>query len=458
MKPLYLYILFGILLFGCKAQTNDSSVYIGGEIINPHTNFILIMKNEIIIDSIPLHADHSFGKKIKGLKSGLYSFKHGYEFQYIYLDPNDSIRFRLNTWDFDETIVFEGKGAAKNELLISLFLENEKELKNFYSYFSLEENEFEKKINTVYKRQKKQLNSLLSSENDLSKEYIHIANTAINYPLYRLKELYPYYHKKSIQSTGLFEVSDKFYDYRKRINLNDTLLSEFHAYQSFVTTHIYNLAYYKNGGKMNNQSFHPILLNLISNKIQNQTIKNRLLEREIDQLFINKPEFLNSKVLHIFYAHNTDSTTIADFKQALFEKESLDNNSIFPNFEVVSTITEKKQSIQSLIKNKNVVLYFWSNNIVSDDYLNTRISYLIEKHPKTTFIGINSDHYTKQTNYCASKLQNQYYLTKDSQGKKLLSNRYPRAILIDVNGKVSNSFTVLTSNCIDKQIKELNKL
>ncbi|HIP49507.1 MAG TPA: hypothetical protein EYG92_11160 [Lutibacter sp.] len=446
-------MLLGIVLFGCKVQTNDSSVYIGGEIINPHSSFVLIMQNETIVDSIHLNADNTFGKRIHGLSSGLYSFKHGYEFQYIYLDPYDSIKFRLNTWDFDETIVFEGKGAAKNELLINLFLENEKEAKNFYSYFSLEENEFLEKINLAYNRQKEQLNSLLNSESGLSKEFYHIANAAIDYPLYSLKELYPYYHKKSLPN-DLFIVSDDFYKYRKKINLNDTLLLDFHPYRSFVTTYLHNLAYHKNEGKINNQEYYQIVLNLISEKIKNESVKNSLLQREIDYIFINKPEFINSKVLNIFYTNNTDSTTVSNFKQTILKKESLVVNSKFPDFEVVS-VAGKNRRIQSITKNKNVVLYFWSNNTVSNEYLNKRILYLTKKHPETTFVGINTDIPTSQNNSCLSKLKNQYYLTASSEGNKLISNKYPRAILINSNGNVSNSFTVLTSNCIDEQINEI---
>lgn len=413
------------------------------------------MKNETIVDSLFLNKDNTFGKKIFGLRSGLYSFKHGYEFQYIYLDPYDSIKLRLNTWDFDETIVFDGKGAAKNELLINLFLENEKESKNFFSYFSLEENDFQKKINTAYTRQSKQLNLLLNSESNVSKDFLHIANAAINYPLYRLKELYPYYHKKTLQSKEYYQVSKKFYDYRRKISLNDTLLSEFHAYQSFVTTYLYNLAYHKNGGKMNTESFHPILLKLISDSITDQTVKNRLLEREIDLLFINKPEFINTQVLAIFNQNNTDSITRASLKEALLKKESLQVNYPFPDFEVKSAVTGQNQSIQSLTNNKKVVVYFWSSNTVSNEYLNKRISYLTKKHPKITFIGINSDSITLASNSCPSKLKNQYYLTTTSKGKNLISSKYPRAILINSKGKVSNSFTVLTSNCIDEQINEI---
>lgn len=435
---------------GCQVQSHDYSTYIGGEIINPKSNFVLLMQRGKLIDSLFLNEHNIFGKKIYGLQAGLYSFKHGYEFQHLYLDPKDSIKLRLNTWDFDETIVFEGKGALKNEFLINMFLENEKEAKNFFSYFSLPENEFQKKIDAVYKRHTKQLQDLLTSEKDLSNEYIYIAKATIIYPLYRLKELYPYYHKKALQSDSLIHVSSYFYRFREIINLNDPILSDYHAYRSYVTTYLYNLAYHKNNGVLNDKKFFPILLNLISEKIKDKTVKNNLLQKEIDHIFINKPQLLTAEVLKIFYKNSTDSIAIASLKELLTKKESLKKKNSIPNFEI-ATPTGEIQDIHTVLNNKDTVLYFWSSDKFSNDYLNKRISFLINKHPDVTFIGINTGVPKTNSSSCL-KLENQYYLTATSLGKDLVSNKFPRAILINSKGQITNSFSVLTSNHIDAQI------
>ena len=73
----------------------------------------------IIKSTVPVGFTETRSKKFKNLKGGLYTFKHGVEFQYIFLQPNDSLLLRLNTWDFDESLVFSGKGAEKNNLLIN---------------------------------------------------------------------------------------------------------------------------------------------------------------------------------------------------------------------------------------------------------------------------------------------------------------------------------------------------
>ena len=75
----------------------------------------------------------------------MYYFRHGNENQYIYLEPQDSLMLRLNTWDFDESIVFAGKGAERNNILIDCFLQEERDNKMFYELNQLTPDNFIKK-------------------------------------------------------------------------------------------------------------------------------------------------------------------------------------------------------------------------------------------------------------------------------------------------------------------------
>ena len=127
MKNL-LSILILTLIISCTTTNNKSTIYFGGEIINPKSKYVVLLKDNNVIDTLTLNNQNRYIEKFKSLKEGLYTFKHGNEFQYIYLEPGDSILLRLNTWDFDESLVFTGKGSSKNEFLINLFLQNEKAL------------------------------------------------------------------------------------------------------------------------------------------------------------------------------------------------------------------------------------------------------------------------------------------------------------------------------------------
>src|SRR5690554_8152381 len=111
MKHLY-FLLFLMLTFvSCKkdAKQNEGDIaYLGGEIINPSNNYVVLLKGNSVIDTLPLDTKNRFLYKVKELIPGLYTFSHGGEIQMVLLEPLDSIMFRLNTMEFDESLVFTG--------------------------------------------------------------------------------------------------------------------------------------------------------------------------------------------------------------------------------------------------------------------------------------------------------------------------------------------------------------
>ncbi len=105
LKKLLLLFVTIISLFSCKKNESDSLniTWIGGEIVNPVSDYVIFNKGEQIIDSIKLDDNNHFLYKAENLKSGLYSFIHR-EFQVFYLEPSDSLMLRVNTIDFDESL------------------------------------------------------------------------------------------------------------------------------------------------------------------------------------------------------------------------------------------------------------------------------------------------------------------------------------------------------------------
>ena len=148
MKTLLKYKLLLLLLMLISACSSDKQLtettYFGGKIINPKDSKVFFYSNNKLIDSAKLSEKNKFIFKFDSIKEGMYTFMHGPKLQFIFLEPTDSLLLRLNTWDFDESLVFSVKGADKNNLLINLFLENEKESKLFYNYYSLSDSVFEK--------------------------------------------------------------------------------------------------------------------------------------------------------------------------------------------------------------------------------------------------------------------------------------------------------------------------
>ena len=75
----------------------------------------------------------------------------GKEAQSFFIEKGDSLVFRLNTLDFDESLVYTGIGSKENNYLIDLFLENEEQEKLFLTYSQLPSHVFAKKIDSVKK-------------------------------------------------------------------------------------------------------------------------------------------------------------------------------------------------------------------------------------------------------------------------------------------------------------------
>jgi thiol-disulfide isomerase/thioredoxin len=128
------------------------------------------------------------------------------------------------------------------------------------------------------------------------------------------------------------------------------------------------------------------------------------------------------------------------------------------NFDII-TYNNVPLTINEVIKNKNAVIYFWSTDYISTDYLVNRIKFLEKRYPELMFIGINMQtspkELSKKSNLKLVNIRNQYMLPKESYAHNYLSSKYPRTILIDNLGIVKNGFANLDSKNLDS---ELNKL
>ena len=134
----------------CSGSSNKRTgpAFIGGEIVNPKGKSILLFKDDVLLDTVALLKDNTFEYRIENPKAGLYSFQHN-EFQMFYLEPGDSLMFRVNTMDFDESLHYSGKGAKENNFLMDLFLQNEEDAKTLANYYMLSPAAFEQKLDSV---------------------------------------------------------------------------------------------------------------------------------------------------------------------------------------------------------------------------------------------------------------------------------------------------------------------
>jgi thiol-disulfide isomerase/thioredoxin len=453
------FFLVTILSCSTDNTSNNENTYFGGEIINPKAKYVLLLKNDFVLDTIYLKENNRFITTLKHLKEGLYTFKHGVEFQYVYLQPTDSVLVRLNTWDFDESLVFSGKGSSKNEFLINLFLQNEKDNKEMLRYFKLGQNEFQQKIDSLAQKRKENFKTFLALEKDeIHTNYKKLINAAIHYPLYSLKEIYPYYNKIVTNKNEFPTINPNFYKFRDSVNLNDESLISFYPYQNYIVSYLYNLSYQNKN--ITNQNFTTYLLNEIEKHIKLDKFKNTLLKRVVLNDFLKSESTcnINQQTLKVFLKCCTDTAYKKQILNLVHDSKFVKNNSSFKDFEVLN-YNKKIKKIKKIIKGKNTVIYFWSTEFMSADYLVSRIKFLEKKYPNVLFIGIQLQHgnTTIETDPILKSLplKNQFKLTKNSLANQYLTSKYPRTIIVDKTGKVINGFTYLGSNYLTKQLDKL---
>ncbi|WBX74695.1 hypothetical protein PG913_05865 [Tenacibaculum pacificus] len=439
------------LFIGCNIPKKPEITYFGGKIINPKCGYITLSDNYKFNDTIYLKKDNSFLGSYKDFKKGLYVFGHGPEHQYVYLEPKDSLLFRLNTWDFDESLVFSGKDAERNNMLIEAFLEKEKDEKNFYRLYNLSQDKFLKKIDSIKKiKQEKLVFFKENAKNKVSKEFIEILNIALLYPVYTYLEQYAIHNfTKKVPE----KLVPSYFDYRSNINSKKDSLIFYSPYYALMIDKLYNDVYLKEG---NSENFTLNLLNNINSNISSEEIKNKLLYNTVISHFFKEPNSQDkNKTFFTFFKLNTDIDQKKNIQRLVNDLKLLNKGDKLPPFKLINAKGELK-SISKIIKGKNAVILLKDNKYASDDWIASRTNYLIKNNPNITFIVINlcdtSNKYTKEI-----PIKHQYTLPKNSKVCDFSTSKFPRMVLIDKQGIIKNGYTSLSAKNINTEVSNLLK-
>lgn len=454
LKILFLAVLIAFLI-GCDTNPTCNSTYFGGNITNPKSDYVVLYKNEIPLDTFFLDKNNSFLGEIPYLYEGLYNFKHGEEMQYIYLNPKDSLLIRLNTWYFDETLVFSGVGAERNNLLIDSFLESEKDKKIFIKYYDLSPSDFNSKIIQAEKLKLDRYEYYVNKHPNETEKFKNIFKVALTYPLYSKIENYPLARSAKENYNENLNISNYFYKHREHITLDNDSLMYFYPYRNYVLNHMYNKVN-SLGHDINSNEFTINLLNTISTDLSEVSSRNSMLRKTfIKHFYWNSMNTINKNTVDTFLKCNTNSTDKKLIINLTSDVEKIKEDSFLEDFNITD-YNKTQRSVNKLIKNENSVLYFWNPKYISKDFIAKRIQYFSEKYPNLKFIGvkINGDH--KDRIYKLD-IKSQYYLEKTSKAHAFLTSQIPRTILINEKGIVLNSYASLSSRKIFKQIEDLAK-
>ncbi|RDY61357.1 TlpA family protein disulfide reductase [Flagellimonas nanhaiensis] len=389
-----------LTVLACSQKHGECpSVFFGGEIVNPTSDYVVLYRNDTYIDSVKLNDNNRFSFNLQGIEEGLYHFDHSPELQYVYLQEGDSLLIRLNTMEFDESLVFSGKGSEINNFLVEMFLAYEEEEPLIYSYYKLKPDAFKAKIDSLRTQKIKHLEELIVEDGQLSKKVVSMAMASIDYNSYIYSEKYPFYHKKKTGEETIHELTDNFYDYRKMVDLNSRDLTYFRPYYDYMKYHFGNLSYMAcmedcSNGKMSMAShlhFNKHKLHLVDSLVKDEDLRN-LLFRNIAMDYLLK-EHNPNKECQIFIDKFRKLSTSASHKEEithLYEGiQNLQPNRTLPNL-WVKDINNESHSLRDISKNEKTVFYFWAGSQKRHFKNITRhINKLKKKHPDLNFVGIN---------------------------------------------------------------------
>ena len=440
----------------CVGSTEKNITYFGGKIINPKSNHVILYDNEIVLDTFYLDRNDVFLGEIPALNEGLYYFKHGNEHQYIYLEPTDSLLLRLNTWDFDESLVFSGKGAQRNNLLIDCFLDSEKQDKLFYKFYDLTPEEFRKKVDSLEEIKLATYDEFDKNNPEESDNYKEILKIALTYPLYAKVENYPMAHSAmSKQDNDRTEVNSSFYPHRDKIAIDKDSIMYFYAYRDFVLSHLYNKVNTA-GHKLESDEFTVSLLKTIANELRNEYTRNAILRQTMIGHFYRKSSCnVNNEAFHTYLQLSTNDSDKRLIKALLNDSRKLHKGKKIYNFKI-KDYNKTDRAIKSIIKGKNAVVYFWNSDFVSKEYIAARVKYLSKEFPDVKFVGVKIDGKGKDR-IKQLDIKSQYYIGPDSKANQFLTSKMPRTLLIDKKGVITNGYAALSSRNIHEQIGNLVK-
>ncbi|MTE25389.1 MULTISPECIES: TlpA family protein disulfide reductase [Winogradskyella] len=451
-RHIALSLLLLTIVLGCKSSSgeNNDYAYIGGEIINPKNKSVILHNTQgEVFDTLNLDANNRFIHKIENLESGLYLIRHGGEYQTVLLEPSDSIMFRLNTYDFDESLVFTGKGAKKNNYLIKTYLSNESEAKKLVKYSKMEPEAFNEFVEKRRKRQLEEFYQFLEY-NDESEFFKSIIEANINYNSYADKEIYPFAYFGNNKLIHIKDLPEDFYAHRDNIDYNANHLSHFFSYNRFLFSNIDNLAiktYYKNNpyhSKFDRHSlaYNKSKLDLVDSIVSDEAIKNNLLKYKTkDYVSYNHTEAEANELLDYYLAKSTNEEDKASMKDLVSSLRLLRQGNPLPNLAVVN-YNDTEHYLRSII-NKPTIIYFWSSNSKSQ-YRNSHyiVAELKVMFPQVDFISINvndnDDKFWKNiiNNYDFPTINEFKFKDSKAARKTLAVNYLNKAIIVDENAVI----------------------
>ncbi len=448
-------------LSSCKKVFSEDNyvAYFGGEILNPQEKYVLFLKDDEVIDTIYLDKNNRFMHKFDSLAPGLYTFKHNPEYQYVYFDKNDSLMVRVNTFDFDNSVVFCGRGDEKNNFLMELYLKNEADKDKMYDAFDKDVKSFIKNIDSSF-AVRKSFYLKRKAEIGWDENFDIIAKASLDFHHITKKEIYPYAHQFRTGENIRTNLPNDYYNHRKSVDFNNAILTNYSPYIKYVSVLLNNVALQSNKHDLNENSLENNIakLNITDTLIKNQKVKNVVLNNvAMMYLLEDQNMYNNQKFIERYLQLTTDSKNKKEISEIYNSVQNLKVGNRLPTIELVNT--ENKPVDINTIITKPTILLFWTSHAESHFIAShKKISDLKVKYPEYDFVAVNvNDNAMNWQNslkkYNFEGIKELHAVDFETIRKQWVITKIHRIIILNADGTIKNGFANLFDVNFEQNLK-----
>ena len=441
--------LLGLIMLGLISSCNNEKepskrIFFGGQIINPSSRTVTLYQGNNPVEIFKLDRKLRFQNTHDSLYNGIYKLEHLPEYQSLLLEKGDSLWVRINAATFNESIVYSGSGASKNNFLMELLLRQEKENDYLSSKYSRNRKNFSQLLDSML-LEKKNLWIGMDSLNKLSPIAQKVTQAAYIYPYATIRERYALL--RGSQWTA--EEDSIYFDFRKYLNYGDNDLAFFDPYVNYVLNYINQMAlepgssYFK---IKQTTDFNMKRLEVLDENIEGSLLRNNLARAIAFEEILNFENHGQHESFLKFYSTiNNSPLYLSEVLDLHSDISSLEPKNLLPKI-LLQNSKRDTISSASLAKDKTTVIYFWSQTQMNH-YRNSleRVNRFQKKYPSIRFVGICIQPFNSMVDEIQNIMEvdkkNQFALVDFETARKAwVLTLLNKSIIIDSKGKILEGF------------------
>ena len=456
----FLGLVLSLFVFSCTGKEDENKrVFIAGQIINPSSRTVTFYEGNKIVDMFELDEQLRFQKYYDSLSNGIFKLEHLPEYQSLLLEQGDSLWVRINAATFDESVVYSGKGASKNNFLMELFLRQEKENQFLSSKYASDQKTFSRLLDSIL-LEKKELWIVMDSLNTLSPIAQKVTQAAYIYPYATIRERYALL--RGSQWTA--EQDSLYFGFRQYLNYSDNDLAFFDPYVNYVLNYI-NQETVEPGSTYfqikQTTDFNIKRLEVLDKFIGGSLLRNNLARAiAFEEILTFENHGQHERFLQFYATVNSSPVYLAEVLDLHNDINRMEPKKALPKVLLQNAARDTVNST-SLANGQKTVFYFWSQTQMNQYRTSLeRVAKFKVNFPNIRFIGICIQPFNTMVdevqNIMEVDKENQYALVNfENASKAWVMTLLNKAIIIDGKGRLIEGFGNFSDTNFESLLKGL---